>query len=511
MVDEVGLRTIRGKHYTRVRIGKGRRVDGIAIALADEDEARERARRIKIMARGLVDAGRWFDVEQLARALGAAKTEREVRVIETAAHRLAASGSGLALDGDTFEAFAARWTRGDLHRAHPDHVPLKQTSGDIGILSKYVNPLVGHLPLKSFQLEHADSVMRALPTTIGPARRRHVAQVIHRVLALAVFPAKIIKASPIPKGWLPKLGKGKALTYLYPDEDRQLLASADVDLGYRVLYGFLTREGMRVSEALLLDWTDIDLRRGGVNLDENKTDDPRAWALDPGVVEVLAWWKGLVGGKGPFQHLSAHHIADRLRDDLRAAGIDRDALFRRSEKRRPIRIHDLRATFVTVSLANGKTEAWVQDRTGHRSTLMIAKYRRAARTMAELGLGTLAPLAEAIPEVRGGEQVGIATSGSGDKSRATSPRKTKAGSPSRTRTGTTRRSRDFKAAAAGAMKQKSRRNAGSRTDSKALAKPVPQGDPHPTQARPTWRDLADSFDGFVASEAGLAPPRSRKG
>ena len=61
------------------------------------------------------------------------------------------------------------------------------------------------------------------------------------------------------------------------------------------------------------------------------------------------------------------HLADELREDLKAAGVTREALFERSEVRRPMRVHDLRATFVTVSLANGKTETWVFDRTGHRS------------------------------------------------------------------------------------------------------------------------------------------------
>lgn len=58
-------------------------------------------------------------------------------------------------------------------------------------------------------------------------------------------------------------------------------------------------------------------------------------------------------------------------------------------KTRPQRVHlhDTRATFVTVSLANGKSEAWVQDRTGHKSSAMIAKYRRAVRMAAEVGMG----------------------------------------------------------------------------------------------------------------------------
>jgi len=69
--------------------------------------------------------------------------------------------------------------------------------------------------------------------------------------------------------------------------------------------------------------------------------------------------------------------------------------------RRKLRVHDLRATFVTLSLANGRTETWVADRTGHRSSQMINRYRRAARSAAELGLGGLVPLDVAIPELSG--------------------------------------------------------------------------------------------------------------
>ena len=74
-------------------------------------------------------------------------------------------------------------------------------------------------------------------------------------------------------------------------------------------------------------------------------------------------------------------------------------IFQSTSTRLPIRIHDLRATFVTLSLANGKTETWVADRTGHKSSVMINRYRRAARTFAELHIGTLAPLDAAIPEI----------------------------------------------------------------------------------------------------------------
>jgi hypothetical protein len=86
--------------------------------------------------------------------------------------------------------------------------------------------------------------------------------------------------------------------------------------------------------------------------------------------------------------------------DLRAAGVTRAELFERTATRQPIRVHDLRALFVTVNLANGKTAEWVTDRTGHKSASMVALYKRQARTWEELNLGELRPLDALLPEMR---------------------------------------------------------------------------------------------------------------
>ncbi|WP_437287610.1 hypothetical protein [Sorangium sp. So ce406] len=64
-------------------------------------------------------------------------------------------------------------------------------------------------------------------------------------------------------------------------------------------------------------------------------------------------------------------------------------------------MHDTRATFITVKLANGRTETWISDRTGHSSSDQSHNYKRAARKVAELALGDFAPLDEAIPELAG--------------------------------------------------------------------------------------------------------------
>ncbi len=248
--------------------------------------------------------------------------------------------------------------------------------------------------------------MSEIPDTKSASTRRIVAQYLRRLLAMAVYPLRIRSANPIPTGWLPRVPNAKAKECLYPDEDRALLACTEVPLLRRLAFGFLSREGMRADEMASLEWRDLDLDRGRVSLDENKTDDPRDWELDRGVWRALAAWRErFCDGADPDDRVFADRgvplyiekLAEQLRRDLKRAGVTREKLFERSATRMPIRAHDLRATFITIALATGKTESWVADRTGHKSSVMINRYRRKARGW---NLGALAALDEALPELR---------------------------------------------------------------------------------------------------------------
>jgi integrase len=149
-------------------------------------------------------------------------------------------------------------------------------------------------------------------------------------------------------------------------------------------------------------------------IDKTKNGEPIAWTLDSGTAESLRRWRELcpsdewvfpaeaVERSKPCrrgQPMTVGHLSDVLRNGLRDAGVKRPQLYERTEHRIPLRAHDLRATFVTLALANGKTEDWVTRRTGHKTSQMVARYRRTAETHAELGLGWLLPLHEAIPEL----------------------------------------------------------------------------------------------------------------
>jgi integrase len=417
-------RTADGTYSARVTIvGRTRR--WLAMPWCrDESVADARARALTEIARRVRAAGHVEDLPELLRMAARARPDRWESVVLTGVDRLCAGKTTPLSEAGrlTVAEFGRQWRSGELHTKYPDHVPAKKDSTrDDGLARVYVDPVIGDRLIAEVTLDDCDEVMSEIVARHAaeferryngakpkappePASRRHVAQYLRRLLGLAVYPGRLRTSNPIPKGWLPRVKDAKAKEALYPDEDRALLACVETPLVRRLAYGFLSREGMRTDELAALQWRDVDLERGRIDLDSNKTDDPRAWDLDPGVARALATWKKrfhaeakptdnvfAVGGVP----LSVERLAEQLRGDLRRAGVTREKLFERSATHRPIRAHDLRATFVTISLAIGHTEAWVADRTGHKSSTMINRYRRKARTWK---LGPLDPLDVALPE-----------------------------------------------------------------------------------------------------------------
>jgi integrase len=318
-------------------------------------------------------------------------------------------------EGLTMTELSRLWTSGDLHAEFPDHVKLKKTSGDderqLGWFNKVRLPdgtLFGNRVVATVTLDDCDHVMTSLPKTCATsASRRAYAQSLRKVLAYAVYPLRLLPTLPIPTAWLPKIHVEKARPWIYPSEDLAVMQQTEIPLVRRLLFGLLAREGMRLSEALQLTWSSLDLDHGVVRLDTNKTADPRSWALDPGTAEALRRWKEMRGSNAdkiprvfPKAIIGKRWpLAQKLREDLELAGVKRPELMKGTKGLFKLRVHDLRGSFVTLALAAGQTEAWVTDRTGHRSSEMIYRYKRAARTAAELNLGWFAPLDQAIPEL----------------------------------------------------------------------------------------------------------------
>jgi integrase len=390
----------------RIRCGSGQN-PRFVIPLEDEHAAKQRAEKMRQIARMLVAAGLTEDAPTVLRKVAAQTTDAGVRNVEGFVAELCKDTPAAAKAASslvTFRQLGEQWTSGELHRRYPDHVKLKASVNTDVLRLQRLYTSIGDVPLRDFVLEHAEQAMAALPEGRTAATRRHYGQLIARLLKLAVYPCKLIERTPLPAGFLPRSGVRPALSYLYPREDAQLLRCSRVPFGMRLLYGFLGREGCRLSEALALRWHHLDLDNGTVRLERTKTGDVRAWALSDGVTRALRQLRGLRGADEPVFPGVSDKAAEAFRAHLELAGVARRELFERSKTRRPIRVHDLRASFITLALANGRSETWVQDRTGHTTSAMLNLYRRQARHAAELNLGELAPLNEALPELCAADQ-----------------------------------------------------------------------------------------------------------
>ncbi len=407
-------RTIRGKYYARARFGRGQRVE-VAVPWAKTlEQAEERAEIIAELADALVEVGRRDLVRGTAKELANAATPKRLETVRKAVEAIVKGAVKAGAGRDiTIRQWGDRYVSGELARLHPDHVRPKDYDDDRSRLRLYVYPHVGDVPVNAFTVAHANVVMAKLPPKLTPATRRHVAQVMGRLLHLAVWPGQLIQASPLPPTWMPKLPKERPhYSCLWPREESMLLRHAATPVVFRLFCGILNREGMRLGELLESEWWQWNLTEGTFTATKTKTGDPRMWALRPDVARAMRRWhrdtkpeNATVRPFGAIETLvDRTKLAELLRSSLKAAGVTREELFANTEHTRKLRAHDMRATFVTMSIAEGKPGEWIRDRTAHKSTSMIDRYRRAARQVAELRLGSLEDLDVALGWGTGGDR-----------------------------------------------------------------------------------------------------------
>ncbi len=414
-------------YSTRLRYGKDERASFVIVGARNDDEAQARADEMQEMARRLMAAGHSADAHPILKRMGEADTTREQDRVRKLVDALCAGTlpttpspkvEGASL---TFKMVGERWTSGWFHRNFPDQVEAIIQASNIQRLDKAVYPVIGDKPIRLVTRSDCDDVMRKLPAPkskdgtreLSRSTRRQYAGLMNRILNLAEL-AGYIDRNPLPRGWLPKPAPKKRFPILYPSEDVALLACTRVPFGFRLFYGFLHREGVRRAEAADLQWKDLDLENETIALDENKTDHPRWWKLSPGVADALQAWRDhrrsraddkerddaddLVFVEENGGALELNHLADRVRAHLLDAKLERADLTSTGALKGRFGLHCFRRSFVTRSLALGKNEDWVRQRTGHTSEELLT-YRQAAKALVELELGDLAPLAEGLPDL----------------------------------------------------------------------------------------------------------------
>jgi integrase len=391
-----------GNWPVRVRFGHGRAKRMVISGALSMPEAKARLARLREMG-DIVSALPHDEAVEFLRDAALAEAS-ELPDLFAVAKEQAARESGAAMAPDakavTFEDFAERWVSGELAKLYPGQRGLRikaSVRGDEAIF-RVLKPVIGKVKLHLFSLADAHRAIRALPE-MTEANRRHYRQFMNRVLNLAVYPAGIIKANPLPQGFVGSKPPSREKTYLYPVEDEQLL-TGPAPFGRRLFYGFKGRTGLRLSEAMKLRVRHFDFRTGEMRVEKAITTTNkrgRKFVVRDDVWQALDILFGKADPDTPlFQPLGGRNPWEQFHRDLRASGCTRHALYEDTDTRQPIRVHDLRATFITLALLEGRDLGWIMLRTGHSTLENLRAYEREATHAKDMGLSQLGPLDELL-------------------------------------------------------------------------------------------------------------------
>jgi integrase len=362
-----------------------------------------------------------LDVCTCAEMSDAMISERAQSVSERERARVAAELALLAKNQRekrlTVRKFGESWTSGDLYRTHGEINGLKPKASakdDAYRLKRYVYPVIGDKAVADVTEDDAKRVMKEAESRarklegvrkLRPATRFQLYQCMRRLFDLAIQPGQLRKDSPIADYLRPGKGKPKLFGYLYPSEVLALLKCPDVPIARRVLYALAVYTGLRKGSLFELTWGGIDFQHGTLTSLHSKTGLPQLFEIPASLRELLAKWFEHEGRPGKAVKVVVdvgvrmEREAQALRDDLKAAGIEREGLQTGAENVEALRFHDLRATFVTWSMREGRGDGWIADRTGHLTPEMRARYARAARLLADLKYVPFPSLVGAIPEL----------------------------------------------------------------------------------------------------------------
>lgn len=410
----------------RLRYGAGKR-DRFLLATQDETLARALEPRMEAMARKLAtqpDAGRALLL--LREAALSASDPKKFATVERVVEKLcveaaAVSPPAVASAPFTFAAVVELWTSGKLYELDPDRVkPQNERSRrqTVGYLAPFL-PVLGSKAFPEITDALIQQAKARIPKGLDPDSRRLYLSRLRSVFRYAVKPLKLIATVPEEIADLPRVKKRNLFWFLYPDEEARLLGCTAIPLAYRVLYGWLSRNGGRITETSKLDHGHLDLERGRVRIEASwaKTGRARFWDLEEDVLLAMRAWSVLDGsptGEARVFHVptrksfSPWTVLDRLHSDLLLAGIDRAELHVTTRGSRRLRSHDFRTGFCTLARRRGMPDTWIMDRSGHESVAQLEQYTKLARHADEQGLPVWwASMHEAIPELRAALAAGV--------------------------------------------------------------------------------------------------------
>jgi integrase len=221
--------------------------------------------------------------------------------------------------------------------------------------------------------------------TLGEIDQGTVSHLRAKVLRPGASPATVSRGIIVPlrailrhahrRGWcdapvfeIPRRTEGRTL-YLLPDEAERLIEAAAPHL--RPLLVFLLSTGARLSEAIELDWRDVDLKGGRAIFWRTKTGKRRMAILPPRIVADLA---SLPHRAGPvFRHGNGAY-ADRGREEGGHIKRGWKGAIRRAGLDPALTPHDCRHTWASWHYAINRDLLALKIEGGWSSVALVERY-----------------------------------------------------------------------------------------------------------------------------------------
>ena len=318
----------------------------------------------------------------------------------------------LVLGGDipTVKDVGVMWLSGEISAKHPAITLQKKAKEIQRWCERYIYPEVGHIPVNEIRVRHFEDVYNSdAQAHLGKNSKILTWKYMTQIMSLAEVPLGYIERRPTSHVLKPKEDE-RYNANLQPMDDEILLGCQSISVHNRILYGYLAREGVRISEAYDLRWLDLFILGHNTPVVTHnliKTDKRQSWALSDGTYGALLRYRELFrpgesDDSRVFRPTFSDHEAEALRRDLMKAGVTRAELHEHDPKRNQyrVRLHDLRGLFVTRAIAAGLPDSYIRDRTGHTSVAMIERYRGRAELLKASGQTAFVSLLEAVPELR---------------------------------------------------------------------------------------------------------------
>jgi integrase len=206
-------------------------------------------------------------------------------------------------------------------------------------------------------------------------------------------------------------------SWVEPEQAPALLEGASTYM--RPVIATLIGGGMRVSEAVALDWSDVNLATGTLRVGKAKTDagSYREVDMPSGLVQELTEWKMrgasdrarwrehnpdggdpifLSAHAGRVRRQSAANVARRLKTAIKAANRKLDELGIESISER-VTPHSLRRTYASMRAACGDDPVYIAEQAGHTDIRVTTRYyTKAVKRRAKLSGAYLAEYERAL-------------------------------------------------------------------------------------------------------------------